>query len=100
MARAFGVETHWSRASKQRAVEILERGGVIAYPTDTTYGIGCSIFDKHALDRIYLLKGLKRDHLLGAEGEQGGLLGGQRQRLVASVAVQRLRAAEHGGQRL
>ncbi|MBI1947063.1 MAG: threonylcarbamoyl-AMP synthase [Deltaproteobacteria bacterium] len=48
----------------QRAVEILERGGVIAYPTDTTYGIGCSIFDKHALDRIYLLKGLKRDHLL------------------------------------
>jgi len=50
----------------QRAVETLERGGVIAYPTDTTYGIGCSIFDKKAIDRIYLLKGLKRDHLLSS----------------------------------
>jgi len=48
----------------QRAVETLERGGVIAYPTDTAYGIGCSIFDKKAIDRIYLLKGLKRDHLM------------------------------------
>ena len=48
----------------QRAQETLERGGVIAYPTDTTYGIGCSIFDKKAIDRIYLLKGLKRDHLM------------------------------------
>lgn len=47
-----------------RAVEILERGGVIAYPTDTTYGIGCNIFDKKAVDRIHRLKGLKKDHLL------------------------------------
>jgi tRNA threonylcarbamoyl adenosine modification protein (Sua5/YciO/YrdC/YwlC family) len=46
-----------------RAVELLERGGVIAYPTDTTYGIGCSIFDKKAVDRICRLKGLKKDHL-------------------------------------
>ena len=47
----------------QRAVEILERGGVIAYPTDTTYGIGCSIFEKKAIERIQLVKGLKKDHL-------------------------------------
>jgi tRNA threonylcarbamoyl adenosine modification protein (Sua5/YciO/YrdC/YwlC family) len=46
-----------------RAVEILERGGVVAYPTDTTYGIGCSIFEKKAIERIQLVKGLKKDHL-------------------------------------
>jgi tRNA threonylcarbamoyl adenosine modification protein (Sua5/YciO/YrdC/YwlC family) len=46
-----------------RAVDILERGGVIAYPTDTTYGIGCSIFEKKAIERIELVKGLKKDHL-------------------------------------
>ena len=36
---------------------------MIAYPTDTTYGVGCSIFEKKALDRIIQLKGLKADHL-------------------------------------
>lgn len=46
-----------------RAVQVLERGGVIAYPTDTTYGIGCSIFDKKAIERIQRLKGLQKDHL-------------------------------------
>lgn len=46
-----------------RAVDILERGGVVAYPTDTSYGLGCNIFDKKALDRVTRLKGLKKDHL-------------------------------------
>lgn len=36
--------------------EVLGRGGIIAYPTDTTYGIGCSIFSKKGIERIYLLK--------------------------------------------
>lgn len=39
-----------------KAVQLLEKGGVIAYPTDTTYGIGCSIFSKRGIERIYLLK--------------------------------------------
>jgi len=47
----------------QRAVDTLERGGVIAYPTDTRYGVGCSIYEKRAIDRIIRLKGLKKDHL-------------------------------------
>ena len=34
----------------------LREGGVIAYPTDTTYGIGCSIFSKKGLERIYQVK--------------------------------------------
>jgi tRNA threonylcarbamoyl adenosine modification protein (Sua5/YciO/YrdC/YwlC family) len=37
-------------------VESLREGGVIAYPTDTTYGIGCSIENKRGIERIYLLK--------------------------------------------
>ena len=39
-----------------QVVEILKNGGVIAYPTDTTYGIGCSIHNKKALERIYRIK--------------------------------------------
>lgn len=37
-------------------VEILKKGGVIAYPTDTYYGIGCDIMNKKAIERIYQLK--------------------------------------------
>ena len=39
-----------------QVAEILRNGGVIAYPTDTTYGIGCSIFSKRGVERIYQLK--------------------------------------------
>ena len=39
-----------------KVVESLREGGVIAYPTDTTYGIGCSIENKRGIERIYLLK--------------------------------------------
>ena len=42
-----------------RAVEVLERGGLIAYPTDTTYGIGCNIFNSRGVKNIYQIK--KRD---------------------------------------
>lgn len=36
--------------------DILRSGGVIAYPTDTVYGIGCDIFNKKAIERIYQIK--------------------------------------------
>jgi tRNA threonylcarbamoyl adenosine modification protein (Sua5/YciO/YrdC/YwlC family) len=41
-----------------RAVEILENGGVIGYPTDTVYGLGCDLMNKHAIDRLRQVKGL------------------------------------------
>lgn len=41
----------------QRAVEVLERGGLIAYPTDTYFGLGCDLFSKKAIERLYQLKG-------------------------------------------
>ncbi|HYH94479.1 L-threonylcarbamoyladenylate synthase [Hyalangium sp.] len=40
-----------------RAVEVLERGGLIAYPTDTYYGLGCDLMSKKAIERLYQLKG-------------------------------------------
>lgn len=39
-----------------RVVKCLQDGGIIAYPTDTTYGIGCSIFNKKGVEKIYQLK--------------------------------------------
>jgi tRNA threonylcarbamoyl adenosine modification protein (Sua5/YciO/YrdC/YwlC family) len=40
----------------QRVVQILKDGGIIAYPTDTYYGIGCDIMNKKAIGKIYRLK--------------------------------------------
>lgn len=42
----------------QQAVKILEQGGVVIYPTDTVYGIGCDIFNQKAVDKICKLRGL------------------------------------------
>ena len=40
----------------RRVVEALNKGGVIAYPTDTVYGFGCSLYNKKGIERIYLIK--------------------------------------------
>jgi tRNA threonylcarbamoyl adenosine modification protein (Sua5/YciO/YrdC/YwlC family) len=40
-----------------KVVAELKDGGVIAYPTDTVYGIGCDIFIKSAVERVYRIKG-------------------------------------------
>jgi tRNA threonylcarbamoyl adenosine modification protein (Sua5/YciO/YrdC/YwlC family) len=37
-------------------VEVLDHGGLIIYPTDTFYGIGCDVFNKRSIRRIYQLK--------------------------------------------
>jgi tRNA threonylcarbamoyl adenosine modification protein (Sua5/YciO/YrdC/YwlC family) len=47
-----------------RAVEALNAGEVIAYPTDTVYGLGCDIASKKATDRLYQIKGMDRAHQL------------------------------------
>lgn len=39
-----------------KAVETLRSGGIIAYPTDTIYGIGCDIMNKKAIETVYRLK--------------------------------------------
>ena len=40
----------------RKAVDILKEGGVIIYPTDTVYGIGCDIFNKEAISRVQAIK--------------------------------------------
>jgi len=44
------------RQALERAVEVLKLGGVIAYPTETTYGLGCDPRNHQALAKIYRLK--------------------------------------------
>ncbi len=39
-----------------QVVEMLKKGAVICYPTDTMYGIGCDIFNKKAVERVYQIK--------------------------------------------
>jgi tRNA threonylcarbamoyl adenosine modification protein (Sua5/YciO/YrdC/YwlC family) len=40
----------------KKAVEVLQDGGVIIYPTDTVYGLGCALSNKRGIDRIYEIK--------------------------------------------
>jgi tRNA threonylcarbamoyl adenosine modification protein (Sua5/YciO/YrdC/YwlC family) len=48
----------------QRAVDALEAGEIIAYPTDTVYGLGCDILNKKAVDRLYQIKGMDKSQPL------------------------------------
>ncbi len=41
----------------ERAVSVLRNGGLIIYPTDTVYGLGCDIFNQKAIDRLKSVKG-------------------------------------------
>ena len=43
----------------QKVVEVLKRGGLVIYPTDTVYGLGCDITNVKALERIAKIKGIK-----------------------------------------
>ena len=45
-----------------QAVDIVRAGGVIVYPTDSAYALGCHIGDKGALDRIRRIRRLEKDH--------------------------------------
>jgi tRNA threonylcarbamoyl adenosine modification protein (Sua5/YciO/YrdC/YwlC family) len=40
----------------RKVVEILKNGGIVVYPTDTYYGIGCDLMNPRAIERIYQLK--------------------------------------------
>ena len=42
----------------QQAVEVLRKGGIIIYPTDTVYGIGCDLHNQKAIERLCRIKGL------------------------------------------
>ncbi|HYW75789.1 MAG TPA: L-threonylcarbamoyladenylate synthase [Gammaproteobacteria bacterium] len=45
-----------------RAAEVVRKGGVIAYPTDSIYALGCRLEDKAAAERLRRLRGAERNH--------------------------------------
>lgn len=46
----------------EAAVEVLRKGGIILYPTDTVWGIGCDATDEKAVERVYALKRSQNKH--------------------------------------
>ena len=54
--------THPQARLVNRAAQIVRSGGVIVYPTDSTYAIGCHLGDKEAVDRIRAIRRLRPDH--------------------------------------
>ncbi len=53
-----GPEERWKSVAK--AVETFRKGGVVVYPTDTVYGMGCDLLNKKALEQVYHIKQLPR----------------------------------------
>ncbi len=45
----------------QQVVDVLKKGGIIIYPTDTVYGLGCDITNQRAIERICKIRGIKPD---------------------------------------
>lgn len=63
MAEYFEVHPESPQPRRIRqAVEIVRKGGVIAYPTDSSYALGCHIGDKKAMDRIRRIRRVDDKH--------------------------------------
>lgn len=43
-----------------QAIRVLQDGGLIIYPTDTVYGLGCDLYNKRAVEKIYQIKGIRK----------------------------------------
>lgn len=63
MSQFFAIhpETPQSRLIQQ-AVSIIQCGGVVVYPTDSAYALGCQLGDKKAMERIRRIRSLREDH--------------------------------------
>ncbi|MGH1426515.1 MAG: L-threonylcarbamoyladenylate synthase [Arenicella sp.] len=62
---AITLEIHSQNPQKRlirKAAEVLDAGGVIAYPTDSSYALGCHLGDKSALDRIKRIRRVDDKH--------------------------------------
>jgi tRNA threonylcarbamoyl adenosine modification protein (Sua5/YciO/YrdC/YwlC family) len=63
MAQFFQIHAENPQARLvSQAVEIIRKGGVVVYPTDSAYALGCHIGDKDALERIRSLRKLDKHH--------------------------------------
>ena len=63
MSQYFVIHTsHPQQRLLRRAADIVQSGGLVVYPTDTTYALGCHLGDKAALDRIRRVRRLDKQH--------------------------------------
>jgi len=65
MSQYFEIHpTHPQLRLVHQAVEIIDAGGVVAYPTDSSYALGCHLGDKKALERIRRIRKIDEKHNL------------------------------------
>ena len=65
MSQYFEIHpTHPQLRLVHQAVEIIDRGGVVAYPTDSSYALGCHLGDKKALERMRRIRKIDEKHNL------------------------------------
>ena len=63
MSQFFAIHPETPQARLiQEAVGIIQRGGVVVYPTDSAYALGCQLGDKKAMERIRRIRSLREDH--------------------------------------
>src|SRR4051794_33916356 len=58
---------HWGEPNPRKiaqAVDIIHKGGVAAYPTDSIYALGCAIDARDAIEKIFRAKGMKKNQRL------------------------------------
>ena len=65
MAQYFSIHpTHPQARLVRRAADILRKGGLVAYPTDSCYALGCRLDDAQALERLRRIRGIDAKHHL------------------------------------
>ena len=65
MSQFFSIHpSHPQARLLNRAAEIIAAGGLVVFPTDASYALGCHIGDKQALDRVRQVRQLGKNHLL------------------------------------
>jgi tRNA threonylcarbamoyl adenosine modification protein (Sua5/YciO/YrdC/YwlC family) len=65
MAQLFAIHpTHPQARLVRRAADIVRAGGLIAYPTDSCYALGCALGEARALERLRRVRGIDERHYL------------------------------------
>jgi tRNA A37 threonylcarbamoyladenosine synthetase subunit TsaC/SUA5/YrdC len=89
MAQYFVIHpTHPQARLIARAAEIVRTGGVIAYPTDSCYALGCHVGDKSAMERLRRIRGVDERHhftLMCRDLSEIGTYRARRQRAVPAA---------------
>ena len=84
--KVFRTET-LQDADYAQLVSLLQSGGVIAFPTDTAYGLGADPFNEAAIDRIFRITGRDTFEALGYKGQKPILLVVDSLAMAKSVSV-------------